>query len=245
MWFVFFLLFFVHPSRAEEITDYLYQYDLYNQSYQIYNEKKQINTKYNTIATQKELFSSTLNAINSRNTTLKTYLIALQISLNKYLASDPEPTQKLQNELIKWENWIDSQQSVVSTLNTEKELNLWASNFKQKYPQIQNTIYSALTQNEINLRLQTLSRLQLVASDIKVDPDIKPQSLQWLDSLNLKSDIVKTSLDNAKSIYQKNLDQPTYSDFYSDVKFETSTAIHELKETSNNLKLTIVKFITK
>jgi len=243
MWFVFLFLLLVKPAIADEKTDYLYQYDLYNQSYQVYNEKKQINLKYNTIATQKELFTATINSINARNFALKTYLIALQIDLNKYIALDTESTQKLQNELLKWENWLESQQKVVNNINSDQDLKKWAELFQQKYPQIQNAIYSALSQNEINLRLQTLSKIQLLASNIKVDPKIKPQSLQWLDSLTSKSEKITKNLQNAKAIYQKNLDQQKFTNFYPDIKFEINSATSTLKEATNDLKLTIVKFV--
>jgi hypothetical protein len=233
------------PLFDQYKKDYLYQYDLYNQAYLNYIDKKQVHTKYGTITTQKEKFTAAVDTINARNKALKSYLLALRVMLDDYKDSNPTITEKVKIDLSKWEAWFNEQLTVVPAINNDDDLKKWADDFKNKYITIQPIIYTALTQHEINLRTQTLSLLQDVANDIKNDPNIKPESQQWISSLTVKSDLVNTSLNNALNATKKNQYQNKFVNFYPDAKLEINKATGYLREIGSDLKLTIIKFLTK
>ncbi len=275
MWFLLFLSLLVSPVYAQDSTisaqtatdaasitptsipiptprlfdqykkDYLFQYDLYNQAYLNYVDKKQVHTKYGTITTQKEKFVAAIDAINARNKTLKAYLQALRVLLDEYQNSNPTATEKIKIDINKWEAWFGEQLIVVPSINNDDDLKKWAEDFKNKYTLIQPVIYSALVQHEINFRQHTLNLLQNVAEDIKNDSQIKPESQQWINSLTIKSDLVSTSLNNALSATKRNQNQNKFVNFYSDSRVEINKANGYLRQISSDLKLTIIKFLTK
>jgi len=270
MWFLLLFLLFVTPINAQDATpsataptptnvpttiptptprifdqyqkDYLFQYDLYQQAYLIYVDKKKVYTKYGTITTQKDKFNAAINAINARNKAFKAYFLALRVLLDDYKSSDPTSTERNQIELSKWEAWFTEQLSVVPAINNETDLYKWANDFKGKYIEIQKVIYGALTQHEVNLRQQTLNLVQEIASDIRNNPSIKPESEQWVSSLTVKSDLITTGLNNSITISKKNQNQNKFSNFYPEVRIEMNKANNYLIEISADLKLIITKF---
>lgn len=222
--------------------DYLFQYDQYQQDYLTYVDKKRVYTKYGTITTQKEKFTSAINAINSRNKAFKSYLLALRVLLDDHKSANPTQTEKNQIDLKKWEDWFNEQITVVPSINNDDDLKKWTEDFKEKYIVIQQVIYTSLVQHEINLRQLTLNQLQSIADDIKNNPQIRPESQQWLSSLTVKSDLVATSFSNALTFTRKNQSQTKFSNFYPDARVELNKANNYLREISSDLKLTITKF---
>lgn len=226
--------------------DYLFNYDLYQQAYLKYTEKKQVYTKYGTITTQKDKFIAAIDAINARNKTLKSYLLALRVMLDDYKTTNPTETEKAQIELSKWEAWFNEQFTVVPALNNQDDLNNWITTFNINYVNVQQAIYTALVRNEVNLHQLTLNSLQQVAQDIKNNPDIKPESEQWINTLTVKSDLVSTSLGDAMSLtVKKNNQINKFDDFYSSAKISMTKANDYLREITTDLKLIVNKFYKK
>jgi hypothetical protein len=224
--------------------DYYFQYDLYQQNYLQYIDKKRVYTKYSTITTQKEKFQSAITAITSRNRAFKAYIVALKELLNDYKNTNPTQTEKNQIDLSKWEAWFTEQITVVPSINNDDDLKKWTEDFKEKYITIQQVIYSSLIQHEINLRQMTLDELQSAAIDIKNNPNIKPESQQWVSSLTVKSDLVSTSFSNALALTRKKQSQSKFSNFYPDARIELGKSNNYLREISADLKLIITKFFS-
>ena len=275
MWLLFFVGLFISPVHAQDSTisaqtatdtalisptviptptprlfdqfkkDYLFQYDQYNQAYLNYIDKKQVHTKYSTITTQKDKFIAAIDAINARNKSLKAYLMALRVMLDDYKESNPTQTEKSKIDLSKWEAWFEEQLTVVPLINNDDDLRKWVEDFRLKYFVIQPVIYSALVQHESNLRQKNLNLLQDIANDIKNDTQIKPESQQWVSSLTVKSDMVNTSLNNAYNYTTRKQNQNKFVNFYPDSRLELNKAAGYLREISSDLKLTIIKFLTK
>lgn len=223
--------------------DYLFQYDKYQQSYLKYIEKKQVYTKYGTITTQKEKFEASLGAIDARNRTLKSYLAALKVKLDDYKSTNPTATERNQIEISKWEAWCEEQYTVIPSINNEDDLIKWTKDFENKYVTIQQTIYTALVQNEVNLNQNTLNLVSQVAEDIKNNPQIKPGSQQWLSSLTVKSDLVSTSIEKSLKYTKNDSYQSTFSNFYPESKKELNKSKNYLIEISSDLKLIVTKFL--
>ena len=224
--------------------DYLFQYDQYQQDYLVYVDKKRVYTKYGTITTQKEKFAAAINAINSRNKAFKSYLLSLRVLLDDYKAANPTQTEKNQIDLSKWEAWFNEQITVIPAINNDDDLKKWAEDFKEKYITIQQVIYTSLVQHEINLRQLTLDQLQAVAIDIKNNPNIRPESQQWVSSLTVKSDLVNTSFTTAMNYTRKNQSQTKFSNFYPDSRQELAKSNNYLREISADLKLIVTKFFS-
>jgi len=261
MWLLLFCLLFINPALAQDATvsadtptiaprifdqyqkDYLYQYDIYQQAYLTYVDKKKVYTKYGTITTQKEKFDAAISAINARNKTFKAYLLSLRVLLDDYKLTNPTATEKNQIELGKWEAWFTEQLTIVPLINNEDDLKKWVNTYKEKSIEIQQSIFTALVQHEINLRQGTLNLVQQVANDIKNNTNIKPESEQWLSSLTIKSDLVSTGLDTALTLTKKNQNQNKFSNFYPSAKIEMTKSNNYLIEISADLKLIVTKFL--
>ena len=252
MWILFlFALIFPTHSHAQETTpisfsqyqsDYLYQYNLYQQTYSKYHEKDQVYDKYQTITAQKEKIATAKDALIARNHTLKSYFLALQSLLEEQKSAHPSETQTLQDNLAQWEQWLDDQTSIISAIDDQESLQTWVTDFKSKYIEIQQLEYSSLVQHEINLRQQTLNQIQSLANDIKNNPQIKPESQQWISTLADKSSLVSQNLSKALTLTQKKQVSTRFSNFYPSAKTELSSAQNYLKEITTDLKLIVSRF---
>jgi hypothetical protein len=261
MWFLLLFILFTSPINAQEATvsaqtptptpplflqyqkDYLYQYDLYQQAYLKYVEKKEVFTKYGTITTQNEKFTAAIDTINARNKTFKAYLTALRIMLDEYQSANSTNTEKVKIDITKWEAWFEEQMAVVPAINNEEDLIKWVKEFKINYITVQQVMYTALIQHEVNLRVQTLNLLKDTADYIKNSPNVQPESQSWLNSLTIKSDLVNTSLTGALDMAKRKQIQNKFSDFYPNARIEMNKANNYLREISADLKLTIIKFL--
>lgn len=240
----------IEPTPAPRLfnqyqKDYLFQYDLYQQAYLKYVDKKKVYTKYGTITTQKEKFAAAIEAIDARNKTIRSYLMALRTLLEDYKTADSTATERNQIEIQKWEEWYNEQLLVVPAINNETDLRKWVETFKINFPLTQAVIYTALVQHEINLRSQTLTKLQNLAEDIKNNPQIRPESSQWVSSLAVKSDLINTSLNSALNHTRRKQSQNKFANFYPDAKLELDKSKNYLQQISTDLKLIVIKFIQK
>ncbi len=252
MWFLPLLFFIFAPQvNAQESSppvfsqyqsDYLYQYNLYQQAYSKYLEKDQVYKKYGTITVQKEKISAAIEAINARNRTFRSYFMSLRVMLEDYKTAHPDETQTIQNSLSEWENWFEQQQPIVSVIDNQNDLQKWVADFQSKYPQIQKIMYTALVQHETNLRQQTLNQIQILAQDIQNNPQIKPESQQWISTLADKSGVVSNSLNSAISLAQKKQSSGHFSNFYSTARTELTKARNNLTEITTDLKLIVSRF---
>lgn len=228
---------------AHHQTDFLFQRDQYQSAYLDYTQKKQVHTKYGTITTQKDKIDATKKALAGRNSMMRAYTIALRTKLNLTKSINPTDTEKDQIELSKWESWFDEQNAVIPALNNESDISKWVSDFQKKMIDIQQSWYTALVQDETNIRQTTLSNIQSLAADIQSSLQTsKPEVQEWLTSLPIKSDLVNTSLNNAISQTIRPQDQTRFNNFYPSAKAELSKANSYLLEMNNNLKSIITKF---
>jgi hypothetical protein len=262
MWFILFLILLAGPACAQEATvsaaaiptatsaqlfnqyqtDYLYQYNLYQQAYTDYVNKKQIFTKYGTVTTQNDQFHAAVTTIIARNRVFKSYLMALRVMLENNKTADTSITEAAQIGLRNWENWFDQQTAIVSAFKGTDDLQPWAKDFKVKYNQIQVAIFTALVQNEINLRLSTLNLIQSLADDLQNDPNLKPDSQQWTQSLSDQTNQVNTSIAAAVTLSKKVQLSDRFSNFYPGAQTNLARAKKYLTDISGNLKLTIIKY---
>ena len=258
MWFFLLLFFtFASPVHAQDATasatptpdlfpqyqtDYLYQYNLYQQAYTDYINKKEIFAKYGTVTTQNDELLAAVNTINARSRVFKSYLMALRVMLNSYKSVNPDATAADQTNLDNWENWFDQQLTVVSAINNTHDLQLWVKNFQTKYNQIQQSIYTALVQNEVNLRQLTFSQIQSLVSDMQSDPHLKPDSQQWIQSYTDKSGLISADLNDALSLTKKNQLLDHFSNFYPNAKTDLDQSKGYLAEIAGDLKLIIIQF---
>jgi len=223
--------------------DFLFQRDLYQSSYLDYTQKKQVHTKYGTITTQKDKIDATKKVLIDRNNMMRAYTIALRTKLNINKSINSTDTEKDQIELSKWESWFDEQNSVIPALNNESDISKWSQSFSNKLISIQQFWYTALVQNETNLRQITLSNIKNLASEIQSSLQTSnPEVQQWLTSLPIKSDLVDTSLTNAANKTLVKQDLTRFNNFYPSAKTELSKANSYLLEMDNNLKSIITKF---
>lgn len=246
---LFFLIF--HPTiRAQNTTDfnqyrtdYLYSRDIYQKNYLDYIAKKQVDLKYGTIATQKEKIEATKLAIVSQNTMLKTYLTALRIYLDQYKTQNPINTEKYQIELQKWEQWLIEQNSIIPSFNNNEDIKNWSTDFKSQYLLIQSDIYAAIIQQAVNQKLQILSKIQTLVSEIQNSHNLTIEGQQWTQNISIKSDLVTDSLQKALgAIPQKSSYLSKSISFYPDSKKEINKANSYLLDMLNDLKTTIIKF---
>lgn len=250
MWFLMLLFIFSKPALAQDQAtlftkyqqDYLYQYDLYQQSYADYTGKKQIFVKYGTVTTQNEAFLAAKQAINARNQVLKTYLMALRVMLNDYKTSDFVQTESIQTDLSGWESWLDQQPAIVAAINNTKDLQTWVKVFQSKYIQIQRSIYTSLVLNEVNLRGLTLNQTQSLFQNIQNHPRIKPDSQQWIQSYSDKSNLASSAINNALLLTKKNQPTDRFSNFYPNAQTNLDQSRKYLTEITSDLKLIIIKF---
>jgi hypothetical protein len=248
MWLILSLfLFLTKPAFAQDAeftqskSDYTFQYNQYLTAYTKYLEKKDVFTKYGSVTTDADKLSAAKEAINARNLTLKTYLRALRLYLNKYKSADPTTIDRLQIELQNWENWFNEQLSVVPNINNSKDLSSWVADFKIKYMDVQQSIYSALVYNQINQKKFTLNLLNSLIETVKTDPNIKPENQLWLSNFTVRSELVNTSLKNTALLTVKKPYQSKFNNFYPDTKAGLNTANNYLRQIYDDLKIIIVK----
>ena len=252
---IFIILFFclsLQNSLAQETTpvslfnqyqsDYVYQYNLYQQAYSKYTEKSQIYAKYKTITTQKDKISTAISAINARNLTLKSYFMALRVLLDQSKSANPDTTQAIQDKLSLLENWITDQSAIILTLDDLDKLQQYATSFQKKYIEIQQIVYTALVQNEVNLRQLTLNELQSLTDIIKNNPQIKPESQQWIATLSTESDSVSFSLTNALNLTKKEQFTTNFINFYPSSQDQLNNAQNRLIKITSDLKLIVNRF---
>lgn len=222
-------------------NDFLYNRDLYTQSYLNYQSKVQKNTQYGSVVTQKEKTDATKEVLVARSKMLKTYSMALRTLLDKYKNFNSTDTQKSQIALSKWESWFDEQNTIVTALNNDKDIDKWAQDFVTNYIQVQIDATSALIQHEVNLKTAILENVKTLASDVQSKPEIYNPNQQWFNSLTVKYDLVTTSLKSSQSYFNRLKLNNKFSDFYPDAKADLGKANGYLTDIINDLKLIVSK----
>ncbi len=217
-------------------SDYLYQYSLYQPVYLTYTEKKQTHTKYGTITTLQDKIDATKKALLTKNNVLYTYLIALRVHLDEYKTAYPTATEKNQIEIKKWEDWLNEQNTVVSSLNNDTDIARWAKDFKSKYILIQQTIYAALVQNQINQKTQTLDQIKAFIPEIQNLAGVSPENQNWFSSFPVKSDLITTSFQSALEIINTKQGYGKFTNNYPQAKNELNRATNYLQSIVNDLK---------
>ena len=251
MWLFFFLFFFfnISPVKAQNQSelfsqyknDYLFQRDEYQKNYLDYLNKKNVYIQYRSITSEKDMFESTKAVLFSRNKMLKSFLMALRVGLDKYKSINSLNTEKTQIQLSKWEDWLDEQNLIIPNYTNSTDLKNWATIFKSRYLEIQQTTYQALTQAGINLRLSNLNEIKLLADTIKTDPKNNNSTDDWFADFPIKSDLINASLESALTIAQKPQKAKTFMNFFPQVNIETQKADSYLKSLLSDLKAITIK----
>ena len=230
MWLLLFFI-FIKPVFAQSSadfytqyrTDYLFQRDLYQQNYSDYQNKKNIFTQYASLSAEKDKIIATKNVFLSQNSMLKSYLMALRVTLD---GSTP-----YQEELKKWEDWLSTQNQLIPNLNSTPALKNWANTFNSQYVYIQSAFYSGLIQGQINRRLTTLSQMKDLATTAQIDWS------NFSDKENQINNNFQLALDTTKQNQRANY----FSDFYPDAKEYLDNADSLIRSLLNDLKSLVIK----
>ncbi|MFA4827130.1 MAG: hypothetical protein WC596_02635 [Candidatus Shapirobacteria bacterium] len=230
---------------AQYQNDYNYQRDLYQQAYLEYLNKKNIYTKYGTITTQQEKFDATKKALSARNNTLRAYLIALRVDLDKYRSVNTTETEKFQIELGKLESWCLEQNLIIDSLNNEEDVKKWIGDqFVPNFMTIRQATATALVLHENNQILTILNSLKSLTSDIKLATQNNLTAQSLLSSMPIKYDLVTISTQNAYTLTQtKQYSGNQFNDFYPNAKKEITKAQGYLVEIQNSLKSLVNKYV--
>lgn len=221
--------------------DYSFQVAEYQKRYIDYVDKKEVYTKYRTVSTEKDKITATKTALFARNSMLKSYLMALRVSLDEFKIQNPTSTEKTQIELNRWEDWCAEQNLIIPNLNSQKDITTLVENFTDKYLTIQNVIYIALTQNQVNQRLYILDLTKQLSNDIKNDPKIGTMLNDWLSALPVKSDLVNSSLKTTTDYTQAKYNTNRFNNFYPDVKAELNRSNSYLINILSDLRAVAIK----
>lgn len=221
--------------------DYSFQVSEYQKKYIDYIDKKEVYTKYRTITSEKDKIEAAKAALAARSSMLKSYLLALRVSLDTFKNSAPTTVSKIQIELSRWEDWCQEQNLIIGNLNSQNDINSWVDSFKTKYISIQTVIYTALTQNQINQRLLSLDLIKKLSDNLKSDSKTGDQLNDWLNSLPVKSDLVASKLKNATDLTQTKQLSNRFVNFYSDAKNELIDADRYLQNMLSDLKAVAIK----
>ena len=219
-------------------NDYLYQRSLYQIDYNNYQEKLQIHQKFFSITTKQDLFEAQKKVLISRNQNLKTYLIYLRQKLNQSQFRQ-EINQQLSQQLLSHENWLFDQVKQIGNSRKLAELKPISFEFNQKYPEILNTLYSALSQIQITQQQSILLQITQLKQEIQnqnsqVDP-------QWFENFDQQTKTINQHLQNAFLLVQPENNKQD-KDFYQKVKKELKNSQSLLIKTKEDLKSIIVKF---
>lgn len=213
-------------------TDYLHWRDLYNQSYLVFIDKKNTHTKYQTLTTKQERLDAAIKTFITRNTMLVSYLRALRAALEISQPQNPTDTEKVQIEISQTENWLNEQNTILSSINNDNDVDRWVEEFKNKHIEIQQFIYTALIQNEINSRTKILNDIIALNQSLSIPTNI---------SLPVKSDLIKSALKAALATTQKKQNANRFNNFYPEAKQEIIKADSYLAELLSDLKAIIIK----
>lgn len=221
--------------------DYGFQVSEYQKRYIEYVDKKEVYTKYRTVSTEKDKITATKTALFARNTMLKTYLMALRVSLDEFKKYNPTTIEKTQIELSRWEDWCSEQNLIIPNLNSQEDIAIWVEVFSEKYITIQQVIYTALTQNQVNQRLEILDLTKLLSEDIKKDPKTGTMLNDWLSALPVKSDLVMSSLKTTTDLTQAKQLTGRFNNFYEEAKVQLNKTNNYLINIVSDLKAVAIK----
>jgi len=205
-------------------TDYFYQRDLYQKDYLEYLNKKDTYAQYGSLTAQNDKITATKNVLLSRNLMLKTYLMALRVTL----VDSPNH----QNEIKKWEDWLYSQNQLIPNLNSTATIKSWVETFNTQYISIQSELYSSLIQAQIDRRLKILDEIKKLAQSSKVD-----WSSDFSDKENKIKENFQLAINNTQEIQRDN----HFSNFYPEAKENLDQADIYLKSLISDLKSTVIK----
>lgn len=221
--------------------DYSFQISEYQKRYIDYVDKKEVYTKYRTVSTEKDKITATKTALFARNSMLKSYLMALRVSLDEFKNYNPTTVSKIQIELSRWEDWCAEQNLIIPNLNSQDDITTWVETFKEKYISIQQIIYTALTQNQINQRLQILDLIKILSDNIKNDPKTGTTLNDWLSSLPVKSDLVMASINTTTDLTQAKQLSNRFDNFYPPAKVELNRTNTYLTNMLSDLRAVAIK----
>jgi len=231
----------VHTLINQYTQDYNFQVAEYQKRYIDYVDKKEVYTKYRTVSTEKDKITATKTALFSRNSMIKAYLITLRVSLDEFKKQNPTSTEKTQIELSRWEDWCAEQNLIIPNLNNQVDITNWLDTFKEKYILIQQVIYTALTQNQINQHLEILDLTKTLANDIKKDSKTGTMLNDWLSALPIKSDLVMSSLKTTTDLTQVKQLSSRFSNFYEEAKIELNRTNIYLTNMLSDLRAVAIK----
>lgn len=221
--------------------DYSFQVTEYQKRYIEYIDKKEVYTKYRTVSTEKDKINAAKTALFARNSMLKAYLMTLRVSLDEFKIESPTTTQKTQIELSRWEDWCAEQNLILPNLNSQNDISNWLDTFREKYIPIQQTIYVALTQNQINQRQEILKLITNLANDIKNDPKTGTTLNDWISDLPVKSDLVTASINNATKLTNTKQLYNQFQNFYPEAKIELNRTNNYLINILSDLRAVAIK----
>ena len=219
-------------------NDYLYQRSLYQVDYSNYQEKLQIHQKFYSITTKQDLLLAQKKVLLSRNQNIRTYLIYLSSKLDQ-CQFRPEIIQQLQQQLKLNEDWLFEQSKQIGNNQELTKLNSLSLEFNQKYPDILDTIYSTLSQIQIDQQQKILQQINDLKQKIQTEnSQVDPQ---WFENFDQQTNQINQRLQNAFLLVQPE-NSIKASNFYREVQKELQSSQSLLIKAKEELKSIIVKF---
>jgi len=167
--------------------------------------------------------------------------MALRVGLDKYKTINPSNTEISQIENKKWEAWLDEQNLIIPNFNNLSDIKTWSTEFKSRYIEIQRSIYTSLTQSQINLRLQILADIKSLADNIRNDPKNQNYLDDWYANYPVKSDLINKSLQSAAQLCNRTQRNKNFNNFYPEVIIEINRADGYLKNLITDLRSATIK----
>jgi hypothetical protein len=251
---IFFLIFlFSLPASAQDfdfnraLSDYLYNFNLYRERYQEYMLAREAYLKYRTLTSKNTALEKTLKMAQSRDETVRTYLIALKMKLREMPGISVYDKNifnlRLDNEI----DWYSRHKEELSSAATLEDLVDLAKTASERYQSqseilIYQTLHKILLGKETVLKEKISNQIEATREKLreikqKGDKDVLLAE-RWL--LEIENRLLR--FEEKTSTSQENMtkmERNAYSDrgqVYREFQLTLEEAHQYLKEANRYLK---------
>ena len=132
-------------TASQAVADYVYNYNQYRQADNAYIVAKNEYLTYGTLTAKQKALDATKSMITWRNDVIRTYLIALRQTLLETPGLTPADTESVVGTINTQISWVEGQKAVILSAGTLDDLVKLSQTLENKYPELENTYYTALT----------------------------------------------------------------------------------------------------
>lgn len=169
-------------SRA--ISDYSYTYNEYRLADNAYIVAKSEYQTYQTLPSKQKALEATKTMISLRADVIRTYLIALRQTLLETPALDNTARDPIIQTIDSQAKWVEMQKALVPSAGTLDDLVKLSQKLEDKYPEIEITYYSALTNILASRETSLLLRVESLTESVR-------QTVLSLGSQGTKTDVLE------------------------------------------------------